>query len=117
MRGDKRDITELVIYVENKLLPFSLSLLFFFPSCRLSLEEKRYTDLTFVFGFFWDDGNGIRDCIRDLKIRNLERDNYVILIAGIDCNFLYYPKLCCRSVVKFIRGILQKAFERALTNY
>lgn len=116
MRGDKRDITELVIYVENKLLPFSL-LFFFFPSCRLSLEEKRYTDLTFVFGFFWDDGNGIRDCIRDLKIRNLERDNYVILIAGIDCNFLYYPKLRCRSVVKFIRGILQKAFERALTNY
>lgn len=57
--------------------------------------------MTFVFGFFWDDENGIRDCIRDLKIRNLERDNYVILIAGIDCNFLYYPKLRCRSVVKF----------------
>lgn len=29
MRGDKRDITELVIYVENKLLPFSLLFFFF----------------------------------------------------------------------------------------
>lgn len=40
MRGDKRDITELVIYVENKLLPFSLSLLFFFSFLPLIVRGE-----------------------------------------------------------------------------